>query len=34
MIRAVIIDDEKLARDVIFNYLNEYCPDVEVVAQA
>lgn len=34
MIRAVIIDDEKLARDVICNYLNEYCPDVEVVAQA
>lgn len=34
MIRAVIIDDEKLARDVILNYLNEYCPDVEVVAQA
>jgi two-component system LytT family response regulator len=34
MIRAVIVDDEKLARDVIFNYLNEYCPDVEVVAQA
>jgi two-component system LytT family response regulator len=34
MIRAVIIDDEKLARDVIFNYLTEYCPDVEVVAQA
>lgn len=34
MIRAAIIDDEKLARDVIFNYLVGYCPDVEVVAQA
>jgi two-component system LytT family response regulator len=34
MIRAVIIDDEKLARDVIFNYLGEYCPDVEVISQA
>ena len=34
MIRAVIIDDEKLARDVIFKYLKEYCPDVEIVAQA
>lgn len=34
MIRAIIIDDEKLARDVICNYLNEYCPDVEIVAQA
>lgn len=34
MIRAVIIDDEKLARDVISNYLQDYCPDVEVVATA
>lgn len=34
MIRAAIIDDETLARDVIFNYLTGYCPDVEVVAQA
>src|SRR5690606_12226366 len=34
MIKAVIIDDEKLARDVIANYLREFCPDVEVVAQA
>ena len=34
MIRAVIIDDEKLARDVISNYLQDYCQDVEVVATA
>ncbi len=34
MIKAVIIDDEKLARDVIANYLGEFCPDVEIVAQA
>ncbi|TNF38743.1 MAG: response regulator transcription factor [Bacteroidetes bacterium] len=34
MIRAVVIDDEKLARDVICNYLAEYCPDVEIVAEA
>jgi two-component system LytT family response regulator len=34
MIRAVIVDDEKLARDVIYNYLIDYCPDVEVIAQA
>jgi len=34
MIRAVIVDDEKLARDVISNYLQDYCPDVEVVAMA
>ena len=34
MIRAVIVDDEKLARDVISNYLQDYCQDVEVVATA
>jgi len=34
MIRTVIIDDERPAREVIANYLAEYCPDVEVVSQA
>ena len=34
MIRAVIIDDEELSREVISNYLREYCADVEVIAQA
>lgn len=34
MIRAVLVDDEKLARDVIFNYLRDYCSDIEIVAQA
>lgn len=34
MIRAVIIDDERPAREVIANYLAEYCPDVEVTGQA
>ena len=34
MIRAAIIDDEELSREVISNYLSEYCPDVEVVARA
>ncbi len=33
MIRAVIIDDERLAREVMSNYLKEYCPDVEIVAE-
>lgn len=32
--RAVIIDDEKLSREVICNYLDEYCKDVEIVAKA
>ena len=34
MIKAVIIDDEQPAREVIANFLTEYCPDVEVVAKA
>lgn len=34
MIRAIIIDDERPAREVIANYLAEYCPDVEVVSHA
>jgi two-component system LytT family response regulator len=34
MLRAVIIDDERPAREVISNFLKEYCPDVEVVAKA
>lgn len=34
MLRTIVIDDEKLSREVICNYLKEYCPDVEVVATA
>lgn len=32
--RAIIIDDEALARDAIFNMLKLFCPKVQVVAQA
>ncbi len=32
--RAVIIDDERLSREVICNCIREYCPDVEIVAKA
>lgn len=34
MIRSVVVDDEKPSREVLSNYLKEYCPDVEVVATA
>jgi two-component system LytT family response regulator len=34
MIRSVIVDDEKPSREVLHNYLRDYCPDVEVVAAA
>ncbi len=34
MIRTIIIDDEKTARDVLTGYLEKYCNDIEVVAMA
>jgi two-component system, LytTR family, response regulator len=34
MIKCVIVDDELPARECLKNYLGEYCPDVEVIAQA
>ncbi len=34
MLRTVVIDDEKLSREVICNYLKTYISDIEVVATA
>lgn len=34
MIRSVIIDDEKPSREVLRNYIKEYCPEVEVTGMA
>jgi len=34
MLRTIVIDDEKLSREVICNYLKIYCPDIEVVTTA
>jgi two-component system, LytTR family, response regulator len=34
MLHTIVIDDEKLSREVICNYLKEYCIDIEVVATA
>lgn len=31
MLHCIIVDDEKLSREVLCNYLKEYCSDVEVV---
>lgn len=33
-ISAVIIDDEKIARDVLRNYLSKYCPQIELLGEA
>jgi len=34
MLRTIVIDDEKLSREVICNYLKAYSSDIEVVARA
>ncbi len=31
---VIIVDDEKRSRNVLASYLEQYCPDVEVIAQA
>ena len=33
MIRAIVIDDEKPSREVICNYLREYCCDVQIITK-
>lgn len=33
-ITAVIVDDEKIAKDVLRNYLMKYCPQVEILGEA
>lgn len=34
MITAIVIDDVKKASELLIRYLNKYCPDVTVVAEA
>lgn len=34
MLRTIVVDDEKLSREVLCNYLIEYCPDIEIIATA
>ena len=33
-IRSILVDDEKIARDVLRNYLTKYCPQVEILGEA
>ena len=33
MIKAIIVDDEKLSRNTLKKLLEIYCPDVEVIAE-
>jgi two-component system, LytTR family, response regulator len=34
MIKAIIIEDEKMSRETLYRLLEKYCPQVEVVAEA
>lgn len=34
MIRAVIVEDEKIAREVLVNYISKYCQEVEITGEA
>jgi two-component system LytT family response regulator len=34
MIKAIIIEDEKMSRETLRHLLDKYCPEVEVVAEA
>lgn len=34
MLQTIVIDDEKLSREVLCNYLKEYCADVEIADTA
>ncbi len=33
-IKAVLVEDEAAAREVLKNYLSKYCPQVEVIGEA
>lgn len=33
-IKALIVDDEQIARNVLRNYLTKYCPQVEILGEA
>lgn len=34
MLKAIIVEDEKMSRELLHNYIVKYCPDVTVVAEA
>ncbi len=34
MIRAIVIDDEQESRNTVINILNNFCKNVQVIAQA
>ncbi len=33
-LRSIIVEDEETSRDILRNYLNKYCPNVEILGEA
>ena len=33
-LNAILVEDEKLSRDILSNYLAKYCPNVNLIGQA
>jgi len=33
LIKAIIVDDEKPSREVLFNFIHENCPDIHIVSE-
>ncbi|MEH6537969.1 MAG: LytTR family DNA-binding domain-containing protein [Psychroserpens sp.] len=33
-LRAIVVEDEETSREILKNYLNKYCPNVEVLGEA
>ncbi len=33
-LKSIIVEDEQVSRDILKRYLEKYCPDVEVIAEA
>lgn len=33
-LKAIIVEDEKISRDILKNYLDKYCPNVELLGEA
>ena len=31
---AIIVEDEKISRDILKNYISKYCPQVEILNEA
>ncbi|MGY8910763.1 MAG: DNA-binding response regulator, partial [Flavobacteriales bacterium] len=33
-LKAIIVEDEQLSRDILRNYIEKYCPNVQLLGEA